>query len=444
MKENLMTFLDENTRDYADMAKDIWDRPETALHETYAAKRQSEFLKSRGFRISSVRGVPTAFVAEYGSGSPIIGILGEYDALPDMSQQVCTVRKPLDTDAPGHACGHNLIGTAGVAAVDALREIYGRENLRGTIRYYGCPAEERYSGKILMQKERVFDDLDIAIIWHPQDITGISCKNYYSGLTMMKVEFSGETGHSVAAKNYGGSALQAANLMINGINAMREYIWDYHRLHYYMSDTGKTANLLPKKTSVYCETRAADVDVLLKIKERRTEIAEGCAKIAGTDFTIEMEEELYSDKENPVIIEVLKHNLQLLPRPEYTDDEKEFVIKLAETLPKGAEKKVASFYNIDREQIEDHLHMGLVQKDDLIYLPADDAGNVSQEVPFGTFLVSLPPVGMPMHCWQVTALAGSSIGSKCMMRAAKVMAGAVYDFLTDEKLVQKAAEEFDQ
>ena len=126
-------------------------------------------------------------------------------------------------------------------------------------------------------------------------------------------------------------------------------------------------------------------------------------KIAGTDFTIEMEEELYSDKENPVIIEVLKHNLQLLPRPEYTDDEKEFVIKLAETLPKGAEKKVASFYNIDREQIEDHLHMGLVQKDDLIYLPADDAGNVSQEVPFGTFLVSLPPVGMPMHCWQVTA-----------------------------------------
>lgn len=128
MKENLMTFLDENTRDYADMAKDIWDRPETALHETYAAKRQSEFLKSRGFRISSVRGVPTAFVAEYGSGSPIIGILGEYDALPDMSQQVCTVRKPLDTDAPGHACGHNLIGTAGVAAVDALREIYGREN----------------------------------------------------------------------------------------------------------------------------------------------------------------------------------------------------------------------------------------------------------------------------------------------------------------------------
>lgn len=442
MKEKLTTFLDEHTQSYADIAKDIWDRPQTALNEEYAAKRQSEFLRSRGFRISAVKDVPTAFVAEYGSGDPVIGILGEYDALPDMSQKVCTERTPIEAGGPGHACGHNLIGTAGVAAVDAIKELYDKEGFKGTIRYYGCPAEERYSGKILMQKEKVFDDLDIAIIWHPQDITGISRKQYYSGLTMMKVEFSGETGHSVAAKNYGGSALQAANLMVSSINAMREYIWDYHRLHYYMSDTGQTANLLSKNTSVYCETRATDVDVLLKIKERLTEIAEGCAKIAGTDFTIEMEDELYSDKENSVIVEVLKHNLQLLPRPEYTDGEKEFAAKLAETLPEGAEKRVASFYNIDKEQIENHLHMGVVEKDDLIYLPADDAGNVSQQVPFGTFLISLPPVGMPMHCWQMTALAGSSIGTKCMMRAAKVMAGAVYDFLTDEKLVQEAVEEF--
>lgn len=442
MKEDIRTFLEDNAQAYIDMAKDIWDRPETALQEEYAAKRQRDYLAGKGFKIHMVKGLLTAFVAEYGSGNPIIGILGEYDALPDMSQTVSDQREPLTEGGPGHACGHNLIGTAGLAAADALKELFDDGELQGTIRYYGCPAEERYSGKILMQKEGVFDDLDLALIWHPQDITGISRKQYYSGLTMMKVEFSGETGHSIAAKRYGGSALQAANLMINGMNAMREYIWDYHRIHYYMSDTGKTANLLSKNTCVYCETRASDVDVLLKIKKRLTEIAEGSAKIAGTDFSIEMEDELYSDKENPVIVEVLRQNMSFLPKPEYTAEEKAFATKLAETLPEGAEKKIAAFYDIDGDSIDCHMHMGMVEKDELIYLPADDAGNVSQQVPFGSFLLSMVPVGMPMHCWQVAALAGSSIGMKCMMRAAEVLAGTAYDFLTEPSLVKEARELF--
>lgn len=444
MKESIIKFLAENQGVYEKIEKDIWERPETALQEVYASGRQKEYLRGRGFSIREVETVPTAFVAEYGQGKPVVGILGEYDALPDMSQQVCMEKKPAEGQTAGHACGHNLIGTAGLAAVDALREYYERAGLSGTIRYYGCPAEERFSGKLLMEKTGVFDDMDLCLIWHPQDVTGISYKQFYTGLTMIKATFKGETGHSMAAKRLGGNPLQAVNLMITGVNYMREYIWDHHRIHYYIENPGKTANLIPAETSVYFEARSENYDTLKKIKERITEIAEGAAKMSVTTCTVEIEDELYSDLENRVVLDTLLKNMKALPKLAFTEEELNFAQHMAQTLPLGAKKKVADFYAIADEDLTGPLHTGIFVQDNLIYLPADDAGNISRKAPFGTFLVTLPPVGMPMHCWQVTALAGSTIGLKSMMYAAKVMAGTVYDFLTDKNLVEEAAREFEE
>lgn len=442
-KDNLISRLNENQEQYEKMAKDIWNRPELALAEDYASSRQKDYLRSKGFVINEIRGLPTAFVAEYGRGKPVIAFLGEYDALPDMSQKVQTIKEAEVGCTAGHACGHNLIGTGGLAAAEAVGELIRENGLDGTVRYYGCPAEERYSGKILMQKEGVFNDIDISLIWHPQDISGISRKQYYSSLAMMRVDFYGETGHSMAAKKYGGSALHAINLMVSGIQNMREYMWDFNRLHYYISDAGKTANLLPEKASIYCEFRAKDKDVLSKICERLKEIAEGAAKMSGTNYSWEIEDEMYSDLENQIILDRIEENMKSLEKILYTDEEIKFVTELAKTLPSGAEEKVRNFYCIPEEDVKSNMHIGIISAEDLIYLPSDDAGNISHEVPFGTFLISLAPIGMPMHCWQVTALAGSSIGTKCMMRAAKIMACTAYDFLTNSDLTAGARKNFD-
>lgn len=442
MKDLILKYLDDHTSAYEEIEKDIWLNPETALNEYYASGRQKEYLKKQGFTIREVDGVPTAFIAEYGSGRPIVSILGEYDALPDMSQQVCTEKKKVNGQSAGHACGHNLIGTAGLAAADALRAQYDSAELNGTVRYYGCPAEERYSGKILMDKSKVFDDSDILLIWHPQDVTGISYKQFYTGLTMLKITFKGETGHSMAAKKLGGNPVQAVSLMITGVQYMREYIWNSHRIHYYIENSGKTANLIPEETSVYFEARSEDQSTLEKIKTRLYEIAEGAAKMTGTEFSISVEDDLNSDMENHVVLDAILANMKALPKLSFTEEEFSLANAMADTLPSGAKEKISSFYSIGEEDMTGPLHTGIFVQDKLFYLPADDAGNISRKAPFGTFLVTLVPVGMPMHCWQVTALAGSSIGLKSMMYAAKVLAGTAYDFMTDRNLVEAAKAEF--
>lgn len=441
-KENMLQWLEDNRKEFIELEKKLWNRPELAYREFYAVGQQKEFLAGKGFTICDAGDHETAFYAEYGSGKPVIAVLGEYDALPGMSQEVCSYRSPIEGQGAGHACGHNLIGTAGVAAVCAIKEAMEKQGFSGTIRYYGCPAEEEYSGKIPMLESGCFNDVDCSIIWHPQDITGVSKKQYYSALSTLRIEFKGETGQSVAAQKYGGSALHAVELTATGIQYLREFIWDYHKLNYCITKAGERANLIPETTELFCTFRTKKKEQLKKIQNRILEIAGGAAVMSGTDMHYEVIEELYNDLENTVLVDVILANMEEMGRVEYTPQELQFSQELAGTLAEGAAGRVAEFYSIPEEDMTGCLHTGIVKKDELIYLPSDDAGNISWMTPFGTFLATMTPVGMPMHCWQATALSGSTIGEKCMMYAAGVMAGSVYDLFNKKELLPEIQKEF--
>lgn len=441
-KATIIQWLDENQAPFIEIEKDIWNYPELAMDEVFASTRQKEFLESQGFKIYEIEGVKTAFCAEYGTEKPIVAILGEYDALPEMSQTISTKRTPIEGQKCGHACGHNIIGTAGVAAAAAVKQMIKSGEIKGTVRYYGCPAEEKDNGKVRMVEAGCFKDMDCSIIWHPQDFTGVSYQQYYSAWHNMDFVFKGETGQSNAAKKYGGSALQAAELMTTGMQYMREYIWDFYRMHYAVINDCQRANLIPETVRINCTIRSMKKAGLKKLRDRIIEIAEGAALMSKTEMTYSLHDELYEDLENTVMVDTIKKNMEEIGMYQLTEEEKEFTSKLAETMFPGAREKTAAYYDIPDEEICAGMHTGLVNKDKLFYLPSDDAGLLSWMAPFGTFLVSMVPVGMPMHCWQATALAGSTVGEKTMMYAAKVMATTVYDLMSDENLLLRVKEEF--
>lgn len=443
-KQEILQWLEDNRQCFVEIEKDIWNNPELAMEEKFASARQKEYLQSQGFRINVPEGIETAFCAEYGEGKPVIAILGEYDALPSMSQTVSTKREPIEGQQCGHACGHNIIGTAGVAAAVAVQQLLKSKKLNGTIRYYGCPAEEAKNGKHRMLEKGWFQDLDCTMIWHPQDFTGVTHTHYYSAANQLRFDFKGETGQSNAAKKYGGSALQASELFTTGLQYMREYIWGYYRMHYAVFNDCHRANLIPETVGVQCAIRANTKEGLEPLAQRILENAQGAALMSKTEMSYSVADAMYEDLENRVLIDTIKKNMEEIGMFALDKEERLFVETLGKTMFPGAHEKTKNYYDISDGEICAMMHTGLVDKDQLFYLPSDDAGRISWLAPFGSFLVSMVPIGMPMHCWQAAALAGSSVGEKTMMYAAKVMAATAIDFIADQKLVQAAKEEFER
>lgn len=235
---------------FADIAKDIWEHPQLGYSELYASDLQQRTLRDAGFHvIANIGGVETAFIAECGSGAPIIGILGEFDALPGLSQAVSPTLQPLDEHAPGHGCGHNLLGTAGVEAVIALKNYMDEHNIAGTLRYYGCSAEELLSGKTFMARAGVFDDLDIVYTWHPGTFN-MTTNLAMQALSSVEFFFHGRTAHAAAAPHLGRSALDAVELTNVGANYLREHVPDGSRIHYQITNGGLAPNVVPDKASV--------------------------------------------------------------------------------------------------------------------------------------------------------------------------------------------------
>ena len=244
------------------LAKAIWENPELGQQESYASRLLADELEKAGFSIQmGVGGMPTAFIAEWGEGKPIIGILGEYDALPGISQKLTAVKEPVKVGAPGHGCGHNLLGTAGFGAALAAKEMMQKEGIKGTLRYYGCPAEETLVGKVFMAKAGVFDDLDAAITWHPGSINSVSGgtrpgKTSALALNSFKVKFRGRSAHAAANPQQGRSALKAVQLLDIGVNFMREHIPPEARVHCVITDGGGAPNVVPPFAEVWYYIRA--------------------------------------------------------------------------------------------------------------------------------------------------------------------------------------------
>ncbi|MFC4320486.1 amidohydrolase [Litchfieldia salsa] len=443
-KQTLLDWIQRHEFRFTDIARQIWDNPQVAYEETFASNLQMATLKEVGFKITAgVGGVPTAFIAEYGIGSPIIGILGEYDALPGLSQEVSVVQEEVVPNGPGHGCGHNLLGTAGVEAIIALKEIMDIEDLKGTIRYYGCPAEEVLSGKTFMARAGVFDDLDCALTWHP-GTANFSVNMSTQAMVSIKYHFKGITAHAAGAPEAGRSALDAVELMNVGSNYLREHIPEGSRIHYVITNGGLAPNIVPDHASVWYYLRATTKDEVDDILRRVHNIAQGAALMTETEVHHEILAFAYDTLPNDVLNNLMYENMKLAGSPLFTDEEYIFARNILETVdPKVVKNSKKLFGN----PVDDLLPTGYYYYPQLkgtTMAGSTDVGDVSWIVPIGQVMTTCAPVGVQAHSWQATACYGSSIGYKGMHLAAKTMALSMYDLLLQSEVLVNAKKEFER
>lgn len=422
-----------------DLAKKIWENPEVAYTEVKASKWTADFLEDQGFEVErKYTGLPTAIKATWGSGKPVIGFLGEYDALPGMSQKNSATKEPIVTDAPGQGCGHNLLGVAHVGAVLGMKKEMEEKKLEGTIIYYGCPAEEVLTGKGFLARGGAFRELDISMSWHPgvknRVTTGIS-----TGLNTVKFHFKGQTAHAGGDPHNGRSALDALELMNVGAQYLREHVTDDVRIHYITTEGGVAPNIVPDKASSWYFVRALSREVVVETYNRLLKIANGAAMMTETEVEVEFLGGCYNTLQNKVLVNLIHETMQEVGVPDWTEAE----LKFAEALNKVSanyEKMVSSGKIPQGMQI----HNEIAPIVDENGYGSTDVGDVQHIAPGVMFYTATNNIGAAGHSWQITASSGSSIGEKGMLMAAKVMAVAGIKALEDPSIIQEAKAEFDK
>jgi aminobenzoyl-glutamate utilization protein B len=428
-----------------DLAGRLWETPELGLHEEASAAALIEPLEAEGFDVETgIGGMPTAFVASYGEGAPRIGILGEYDALPGLSQHVAAERDPIEDGAPGHGCGHNLFGTAAVGAgVGVARAL--DDGLDGTVRVYGCPAEETLVGKVFMARDGAFDDLDAAITWHPGDLTHPS-RTRSRALDSIQYTFHGESAHAAAAPESGRSALDAVELMNTGAEFVREHVPDATRIHYAITDGGDAPNVVPAEASVWYYVRAPDREGVERVGDWLDDVAEGAATMTRTTVERRFVTGCHDYRPNGPVTDAIEANLRAIEPPAYTDADRAFAAELQATLDPGAvESSLEDLTPASREAVEGaSLHAAPVETDDdgEVTGGSTDVGDVSWIAPTGQFRAATWAVGTPGHTWQAVA-ANGDFGTTGMVYAAKVLAATAVDLLSDADLRREARDAFE-
>ena len=449
----ILSYLDGNAAGLSAVAQAIWDNPESGLKEFFAAKLLAAELARAGFTIKmGVGQMPTAFVASWGSGSPVIAILGEYDALPGLSQKRSATKEPITEGAPGHACGHNLLGAASLGAALATKQAIEQEGLGGTIRFYGCPAEETLVGKVFMAREGVFHDLDAALTWHPGYTNAAEGKSSSLAMNSFRVNFYGAASHAASVPHMCRSALYGAQLMDIGVNYLREHVEQDVRMHSVITHGGDAPNIVPPYAQIWYYVRAPRRDQVEETYARVLDIAKGAALMSGTTYNVEFLTGCYNMLPNQVIGELMQRKLERVGAPKFSDEEKAFAQQLQKTVsPEAVEQSIA--------QILQRCGKGVTREDlgetlcEKIVLPAEtftimhgstEVGDVSQIAPTASFGTCCHPLGAPGHSWQITAASGSGIGTRGMMLAAKTLALVAIDLLTKPETIQAARAEFEK
>ena len=450
VQEKIQHYLDMEDEKLAYLAKAIWDHPEIGLQETFAANLLAEELAQAGFTIErGVGQMPTAFVASWGAGKPIIGLLGEYDALPGLSQQMATSIEPVQPGGPGHGCGHNLFGTACLGAVLALKEAMIEQQIPGTIRFYGCPAEETLVGKTFMAKAGVFDDLDAALAWHPGD-TNMVWHGSSLAMNSFKVNFHGVAAHGAAAPHLGRSALDGVVLMDVGVNYLREHIIQEARIHSVITSGGQAPNVVPAYAQVWYFVRALGRAQVEEIYARMLDIAKGAALMSGTTYDIDFVTGCYEMLPNQVISDLMYAKMQEVAAMTFTEPEIAFAGELQKTFPAGSLDysytmlKKATNGGFSKADLANPLWTQVLpHTSTVIAMPGStEVADVSQITPTSQLTTCCWPFGTPPHSWQITASSGSQIGFKGMLFAAKALALTALDLLTKPDLLQAAQAEF--
>jgi len=431
-KSALAQRIDATRDHYASVAKEIWGFAEIGYQEQKSSALLQQELKAAGFQVrAGVADIPTAFVATFGSGKPVVAIIGEFDALPGLSQEAQTAqRHAIEENGAGHGCGHNLLGTGALAAAVAVKEWLAAGH-PGTLRYYGTPAEEGGSGKVYMVRAGLFSDVDVAVSWHPADRNSASPTSSTANITG-KFRFRGVAAHAAAAPDRGRSALDAVEAMDYMVNMMREHVPQETRIHYIITRGGAAPNIVPDFAEAYYYARQPNMKILDGIWERMVDAARGAALGTGTKMELEITGAVYNVLPSEYLAGVMNANLERVGGFSYTPEEVRFGEELRKTLTDAPDVAIGS------QETVAPLRSGLVNSS------STDLADVSWNVPTVSMVAATFVPGVPAHSWQATACAGGTIGVKGMMVAAKAMALTTVDLFTDPSHIQKARAEFDQ
>lgn len=430
LKERTIQFLEGSYAADKRTALQIWDYAELGYKETKSAALHVQHLKDAGFSIETgVAGIPTAFVATYGSGSPVIGILAEYDALPGLAQEAVAEKKSIEGKAGGHGCGHHLFGTASVSAGIAIKKLIEEKKFTGTIKVYGCPAEEGGSGKVYMVREGLFKNVDAVIHWHPDDENKVYMTSFIANKSA-KFKFYGISSHAAMSPENGRSSLDAVEAMNNMANMMREHIPQETRIHYVITNGGKAPNVVPDYAEVYYYVRHPKREVAVNVFDRITKAAEGAALGTGTTMKYEIVGGTHDLLINKTLASLMQENLEKVGGVVYTEEEKAFGKKLQ-----------ASFFN-KAPAIEEASTVKPLQKETDAGGGSSDVSDVSYVVPTVGLEAATWIPGTSAHSWQAVACGGTEIGTKGMLVAAKTMALTAIDLFSKPTVIIKAKEEF--
>ncbi len=428
-KEHVTRALDSRAQRNAEIAHQIWELAEVGYQEAKSSQLLQWELEESGFAVESgVADIPTAFVATYGSGEPILGILAEFDALPGLSQAAVPERSPLASDA-GHACGHHLFGTASSAAAIAVKEWLAATHTSGTIRVYGTPAEEGGAGKVYLARAGLFDDVDVALHWHPADRNDASPGNSLANKSA-KFRFHGQSTHAAAAPERGRSALDGVEAMNHMVNLMREHMPQEARIHYVITHGGRAPNVVPDFAEVYYYVRHPDVTSAKELFERVTQAAEGAALGTGTRLEYEIIHGIYNLLPNETLGRLMDANLRRIGGVTYDEGEKRFAEMIRPTL--GA-IDIALGSQAEIQPFEIKGGGG-----------STDVGDISWLVPTAGLDAATWVPGTSAHSWQAVAAGGTSIGTKGMLLAAETLAWTAVDLFLDPTHVVASRQELEQ
>ena len=428
--------IEAKSEELIGLAQKMWDEPETAYNEVKAAQWVAEILKANGFEVEiGAYNLPTCVVGRWGKGHPIVGFLGELDALPGMSQKVCTDKDPVVVGGAGQGCGHNLLASACLGGAIGMKAELEAKGIDGTVVYYGCPAEEVLTGKSFMAREGAFKDLDFAMSWHGGNGNRLNCGTM-TGLNSAIFHFKGRTAHAGGDPHNGRSALDAAEIMSVGANYLREHVTSDVRIHYIYKEAGTAPNIVPDKAAVWYYVRAFSREAIEDTYNRLVKVAEGAAHMTETELEIEFLGGCYPTLGNETISQVAVEQLEAIGPVQWTEEELKFAEELNTKSSQYAQVKASGA--LDNGPLATNI-IGINRG---YGYGSTDVGDVMHIVPtifIGTDTYNL---AAPGHSWQITACAGMSIGYKGMLLGAKALAATGMEVAENMEILEKAKAEF--
>jgi len=444
--QNCVTgWFTENESHMAGLSDAVWRLAETKFEEFESAKLLSEELARRGFTVTrgAIESLPTSFIAEWSNGEgPVIAMLGEYDALPGLGNELCSRQAPNGKN--GHGCGHNLLGVGSMAAAIASASAMKQLGIGGTIRYYGCPAEEGGAGKVFMVRDGAFKGIDAVVRWHPINATYVSMSPSLA-LTSVKYQFHGKSAHAGVMPHLGRSALDAAILMDVGVNYLREHIPSDVRVHSVITDGGRAPNMVPDYSEIWYYIRAPHMFDVHEVAERMEKVALGMAMATGTTVDIKVITGSSETLPNQALSDRMLVNLLRVGPPDFSDSDRAFAKEVNADMPPAEKMRNMRMFGIADPkfgQMDLHEEISANMTAGVTTPYSTDSGDVSWQAPMCQVFVASQTVGSANHSWQQVVCSGMSIGHKGMLCAGKTLAMTALDILTDPELLAAAKEEF--